>query len=47
MNEVTITKPSTLIPENIKNGIDIGGVVGTYEGNVITYWDGTYKESDE
>lgn len=33
MNEVTITKPSTLIPENIKNGIDIGGVTGTYTGS--------------
>lgn len=32
MTQVTITKPSTMLPENIKKGVDIGGVVGTYEG---------------
>ena len=46
MNKVTITKPSTLIAENIKNGIDIGGVIGTYEGSstTITYWNGMYTD---
>jgi hypothetical protein len=29
LSQVTITKPSTLIPENIKQGITIGGVLGT------------------
>lgn len=49
MNKVTITKPSTLLAENIKNGIDIGGVVGTYEGSstTITYWNGMYKDGDK
>lgn len=28
-SKVTITKPVTMLPENIKNGINIGGVVGT------------------
>ena len=31
MREVTVQKPSTLIPSNIKKGVDIGGVVGTLE----------------
>lgn len=31
MTQVTITKPSTMLPENIKKGVDIGGVVGTME----------------
>lgn len=31
---VTIQKPSTLIPSNILNGIDIGGVIGTYTGDI-------------
>lgn len=47
LSGVEVGKPLTMIPENIKIGVDIGGVVGTYEGNVITYWDGTYEESDE
>ena len=29
LSEVTVVKPSTLIPENIKKNVDIGGVVGT------------------
>jgi len=31
LSKVTITKPDTLIPENIKKDITIGGVVGTLE----------------
>lgn len=31
IKSLTITKPSTLITENIKSGIDIGGVIGTLE----------------
>lgn len=34
MTSVTVKKPSTLIPSNIKKGVDIGGVVGTFEGGV-------------
>ena len=30
-SKVTITKPATLLPENIKKGVTIAGVVGTYE----------------
>lgn len=33
LNSVEVGKPLTMIPENIKNGIDIGGVVGTFEGS--------------
>ena len=31
MSKVTVQKPDTLLPENIKNGVVIGGVVGTLE----------------
>ena len=32
LSQVVITKPSTFTSDNIKDGVDIGGVVGTYEG---------------
>lgn len=32
LSRTEISKPSTMISENIKSGIDIGGVIGTYEG---------------
>lgn len=31
LSKITITKPSTLIPTNIKGGVNIGGVSGTYD----------------
>lgn len=31
MKQVEITKPSTFLPENIKDGVNIGGVVGTLQ----------------
>lgn len=31
MKQVEITKPSTFLPENIKSGVNIGGVVGTLQ----------------
>ena len=31
MKQVEITKPSTFLPENIKAGVNIGGVVGTLQ----------------
>lgn len=31
MKQVEVTKPSTFLPENIKKGVNIGGVVGTLE----------------
>lgn len=31
LSQVTIIKPDTFIAENIKNGVNIGGITGTYE----------------
>lgn len=31
MSQVTIAYPANLIPENIKKGVDIGGIVGAFE----------------
>lgn len=31
LSTVTVQKPATLLPENIKSGVNIGGVVGTLE----------------
>lgn len=39
--QVTITKPETLIPENIAEGVEIGGVVGTFVGGGAI--EGVYK----
>lgn len=36
LSKVTVTKPTTLIPGNIKKDVNIGGVVGTYEGSGST-----------
>lgn len=33
LSQVTVKKPSTLAAENIKKDVNIGGVVGTYEGS--------------
>ena len=33
MSSVTIAKPATMVPENIKKDVNIGGVVGTYAGS--------------
>jgi hypothetical protein len=48
--EVRLTKPSSLIPENIKAGINIGGIIGTYspsvDGTKITR-NGTYTALEE
>lgn len=35
VKEAIIKKPETLLPENIKKYENVGGVVGTYEGNFI------------
>ena len=32
LSSVVVTKPTTLVAENIKKGINIGGVIGTLEG---------------
>ena len=34
LSSVQVNKPATMIPSNIKNGVNIGGVVGTYEGRI-------------
>lgn len=31
MKQVTVVKPGTFLPENIKKGVNIGGVIGTLE----------------
>ena len=41
ISQVTITKPETLIPENIAEGVEIGGVVGTFVGGGAI--EGVYK----
>lgn len=33
VKEATLKKPETMIPEHIKRGVDIGGVVGTFAGD--------------
>ncbi len=44
LSSVTVNKPTTMIPANIKTGVDIGGIVGTYEGVSVTepYMEETY-----
>ncbi len=32
LSKVTVTKPGTLVPENIKSGVSIAGITGTYAG---------------
>lgn len=34
LTKVTITKPATLAADNIKSGVNIGGVVGSLEGKL-------------
>lgn len=43
MTKVTIVKPSTFLPENIKKGVNIGYITGTYEGLIP---DGTAVASE-
>ena len=45
MSKVVVTKPRTLIPDNIKKGVDVGGVIGTYDKVLVeteVFKDGTY-----
>lgn len=42
LSGVTVKKPATMLPENIKENVNIGGVVGTFEGGAklnIAYGD--------
>ena len=36
MTQVTVEKPSTFIPYNIKKGVEIGGITGTYTGEFVS-----------
>lgn len=36
LSSAQVNKPSTMIPSNIKSGVNIGGVVGTYEGSTVS-----------
>lgn len=38
LSKVTVTKPDTLIPDNIKKDVNIGGVVGTAESGESVQW---------
>ena len=40
LSGVTITKPTTLVASNIKKGVTIGGVTGTYKGESSSSSDG-------
>lgn len=44
LSSVVVTKPTTLVAENIKKDVNIGGVEGTYEGTSVTepYIEETY-----
>ena len=35
-SEITVVQPEALRPENIVKNVDIGGVIGTFEGSVIS-----------
>lgn len=43
LNKVTVTKPDTLIPDNIKKDVNIGGVVGTMESTGGDSIDGSWE----
>lgn len=36
LKKATVIKPETMLPENIKKDVNIGGVIGTYEGSTST-----------
>lgn len=46
LSSATIIKPDTMIPENIKKDVNIGGVIGAYEGTIVTepYIEETYDD---
>lgn len=35
LEKATVTRPATLIPENIKNGVSVGGITGNFVGSAI------------
>ena len=38
LSKVTVTKPDTLIPDNIKKDVNIGGVVGSMSGGGVQWY---------
>lgn len=44
MTRVTVKKPETLVPENIVEGVDIGGVLGTQKDNSVGLIEGTVED---
>ena len=38
LSEVTVVKPDTLIPDNIKKDVNIGGVVGSMSGGSVQWY---------
>ena len=50
LRKIIIEKPATLIPENIKKGVDIGGIVGTFEdggSKMELIYDGEFLVDEE
>ena len=43
LSKVTITKPATMLATNIKKDVNIGGVVGTYEGVILPTYNGLLR----
>lgn len=38
LSKVTVTKPDTLIPDNIKKDVNIAGVVGSMSGGSVQWY---------
>lgn len=38
LSEVTVVKPDTLIPDNIKKDVNTGGVVGSMSGGSVQWY---------
>lgn len=36
LSSVQVNKPATMIPDNIKKDVNIGGVIGTFEGGTVS-----------
>jgi len=43
LSKVTVTKPNTMLAENIKKDINIGGVIGTYEEVILPTYEGLLR----
>lgn len=45
ISKVTIEKPENLVPENIAEGVDIAGIVGTFAGGAVKIASGTFTST--